>query len=401
MRIRILVLLVSSFVLSAVFGAARIAPRDVSLQAPDGVTLKATYYSAANPGPGILLLHMCNSDRRAWSTLAPKLAAAGFHVLALDYRGYGESGGERSQDGQQQQTIMNQKWPGDVDAAFSYLTAQPGVDGKRIGAAGASCGVDQSIQLAIRHQEVRTLALLSGNTNSRGREFLRNAAGLPLFAAASEDDGDVLPYLRWLLSLSGSPSRLMEFKTAGHGTDMFAVEKDLEPQIVRWFEEHLKGAPAQPPSRAAATKSKTPNPVSDLWDALAQPGGVARAVGLYRDAKKRDPKLYFFPETEMNALGYEKLQAGDLEDAVELFKLNVEAYPNSANVYDSLADGYVATGDRELAIQFSEKTLEMLRTNPPANAQFAAAIRQSAEQKLRNLRGGPSTGAGAPPPQVP
>ena len=402
MHARILVFLVLSFVFSFAFAAAQPAPRDVSLQARDGVALKATYYAAPKPGPGILLLHMCNSDRKAWNTLAAKLATAGFHVVALDYRGYGESGGERSQDPQQQQATINQKWPGDVDAAFSYLVAQPGVDGKRIGAAGASCGVNQSVQLAIRHPEVRTLALLSGNTNSRGREYLRRATWLPLFAAASEDDGDALPYFRWLLTLSDSPNRLMEFQAAGHGTDMFAVEKGLEPQIVLWFEDHLKRAPAALPSRTATTtKPKQPNPVRDFWDALVQPDGVARAVEMYREAKKRDPQVFFFPETEMNAVGYEKLQGGDAQEAVELFKLNVEAYPNSANVYDSLADGYVAAGNRELAIQYSEKALETLRTNPPANAQYADAVRQSAEQKLRNLRGSSPTGAAgaaAPPP---
>lgn len=377
--------------------------RDVNLKAPDGITLKATYYAAPKPGPGILLLHMCNSDRNAWNTLAPKLVAAGFHVVALDYRGYGESGGERLQDPQQQQANINQKWPGDVDAAFTYLTAQPGVDGKRIGAAGASCGVNQAVQLAIRHPEVRTLALLSGNTNSRGREYLRRATWLPLFAAASEDDGDALPYFRWLLTLSDSPNRLMEFQAAGHGTDMFTVEKGLEPQIVRWFEDHLKRAPAALPSRTArTTKPKQPNPVRDFWDALVQPGGIGRAAELYREAKQRNPQLLFFPEAEINGFGYEKLQAGEAEEAVELFKLNVEAYPNSANVYDSLADGYVAAGNRELAIQFSEKALEMLRTNPPANAQYAGAVRQSAEQKLKNLRGSrPPSGGGTSAAQPP
>jgi len=42
------------------------ASKDVQLVAPDGVKLKATYYAAAKPGPGLLLLHMCNSTRQAW-----------------------------------------------------------------------------------------------------------------------------------------------------------------------------------------------------------------------------------------------------------------------------------------------------------------------------------------------
>src|SRR5579864_4210512 len=70
------------------------APQVVDLTASDGVHLKATYFAAAQPGPGILLLHQCNRQRKVWDDLARQLAAAGIHVLTLDYRGYGESGGE-------------------------------------------------------------------------------------------------------------------------------------------------------------------------------------------------------------------------------------------------------------------------------------------------------------------
>ena len=69
------------------------AGKDVELKADDGTLLKATYHSPGKPGPAVLLLHMCNSQRKAWDGLAPLLVAKGIHVLTLDYRGYGESGG--------------------------------------------------------------------------------------------------------------------------------------------------------------------------------------------------------------------------------------------------------------------------------------------------------------------
>jgi len=50
------------------------------------------------------------------------------------------------------------------------------------------------------------------------------------------------------------------------------------------------------------------------------------------------------PEGVMNNLGYIALSEGRVEEAVELFKRNVEANPNSANAYDSLADGYSQAG---------------------------------------------------------
>lgn len=81
----------------------------------------------------------------------------------------------------------------------------------------------------------------------------------------------------------------------------------------------------------------------------------------------------------------ETKQAGQLKEAIELFKLNVEAYPTSANVYDSLGDGYVADGQNDLARQASQKALELLPASPLPDA-VKAGIRESAEQKLNKLK---------------
>ena len=167
--------------------AAAPLPRAVDLSSPDGTKLKATYYSADKPGPGMMLLHQCNRDRKMWDDLAPRLAAEGLNVLALDYRGYGESEGATyyklpPEEGQKQ---VREKWPQDVDAAFQYLISQPGVNKNVIGAAGASCGVNQSVQLARRHPEVKSLVLLSGGTDRAGRAYLRTSSNLPIFASGA------------------------------------------------------------------------------------------------------------------------------------------------------------------------------------------------------------------------
>ena len=57
----------------------------------------------------------------------------------------------------------------------------------------------------------------------------------------------------------------------------------------------------------------------------------------------------------MNQAGYERLQAGQNKEAIELFKLNAEAYPTSANAQDSLGDGYFADGQHALALAASQK----------------------------------------------
>jgi predicted alpha/beta hydrolase len=81
----------------AALASAAPEKRDVSITAPGGTVLKATYFSAGKPGPGILLQHQCNMDRKSWGDLAGRLADAGFNVLAWDYPGSGESAGEKWQ----------------------------------------------------------------------------------------------------------------------------------------------------------------------------------------------------------------------------------------------------------------------------------------------------------------
>jgi len=62
-------------------------------------------------------------------------------------------------------------------------------------------------------------------------------------------------------------------------------------------------------------------------------------------------------------LGYRLINQNRLTKAIEIFKLNVEAYPSSANVYDSLAAAYMLTGNKEMPIKFYEKSIELNPNN--------------------------------------
>jgi dienelactone hydrolase len=360
------------------------APSHVTLAAPDGVKLKATYYSAGKPGPGVLLLHQCNQDRRSWAAFANQAAGRGYHVLTMDYRGFGESEGPRFTNFQEQQPVIEQ-WPRDIDAAFAWLTSQPGVDRLRVAVAGASCGVNQAVLTASRHPEVRTVMLLSGGITPAARTYLRSAASMPVFVAASHDDGGIVETMRWSLGWSASPrNRMVEFKAAGHGTDMFAVEKDLQPTMLAWLDEHLRNAST---TAAAASPSPATAALVEFWDVLARPDGRARARAIIEETRRRDPRFILFPEGELNALAYQVLQGGNPEHAIWLCELNVEAYPRSANTYDSLSDAYLAAGKRTEALRYAEKALEVLETDTTATDEFKALVRESAERKVRDLKG--------------
>jgi predicted alpha/beta hydrolase len=197
------------------------AERVVDLTAADGMKLKATYFAAAKPGPDVLLLHQCNRQRKIWDGLAQQLAAGGINVLTVDYRGFGESGGDRFDKlPQEAAQIQTEKWPGDIDTAFQYLISQPGVTRDVIGVGGASCGVNNSIQTARRHTEVKSLVLLSGNTDLKGRQFLRESIKLPVFFAVADDDEypTSIVAIEWLYSLAADPDKkFVHVATGGHG----------------------------------------------------------------------------------------------------------------------------------------------------------------------------------------
>lgn len=371
-----------AILVSSTAAGAQPATKTVDVRADDGTILKATYASPGKPGPGVVLLHMCNSKRQAWDTLVPLLVAKGLHVIAVDYRGYGESGGKAHATWTQDERtkMTTEVWPKDLDRVFDFLVAQPGVDKARIGAAGGSCGVNNSIQLARRHPEVTTVVLLAGNTDDDGMRYLERAPWLPIFAVAAHDDGNAVETTGWVMRFSSNPNnKLKEYPKGGHGTDLFPVHKDLQPAIATWFERHLITKPVKANPKA----TPRPGPSAKIAATLRAPGGVVKLTAAVRAAKKSGRKIQVPPEGAVNALGYARIQSGDAKAAIELFTLNVEAHPASANAYDSLSDGYVAAKDADKAALYAQKAIDALAGDKSLNDEVRKQIRESAEIKIK------------------
>jgi len=94
--------------------------------------------------------------------------------------------------------------------------------------------------------------------------------------------------------------------------------------------------------------------------------GVEAAIKEYHTFKDNQPEDYDFNELELNNLGYRYLQEGEVETAIAIFKLNVQAYPESSNTYDSLGESYMEQGNIELAILNYKKSLELNQGNENA-----------------------------------
>ena len=220
--------------------AGEVQKKDVDLKAADGTELKGTYFSPGRSGPAILLLHQCNMDRHAWDGLAEDLAKAGFHVLTFDFRGFGDSGG-RTTDATVRRSVMNEKWPGDVDTAYEYLISRNGVEKSQLAAGGASCGVTQAGDLATRHHEIKALLLLSGQISPEAKSYLEANPKLPVFGAASESDTRAAKGIQEAVGASKDPkSELKIYPGTEHGVPMFAKHPDLEPMIVSWLKARVE-----------------------------------------------------------------------------------------------------------------------------------------------------------------
>lgn len=355
----------------------------VTVKAADGTNLVGTYFNPGRPGPALLLLHQCNQDRTGWLAFGATAAARGYHVLTYDYRGYGESGGPRHDtlSDEERRRMGTETWPGDVDAAFEFLLSRPGVDRARVGAAGASCGGGQAVFFARRHPQVRTIVLLSGGTAREPREFVASTPTLPVLGVASLDDGPVVAQMRAVTGMSEHPgTRFVEYRTAGHGTDMFRVEPGLEPLMLDWFDTHVATAPAAVPVRTAGTGRR------DAFDAALANADYDGARRVLEEARAANPHAVLFIEDDMNQLGYQRLDAGDRTGAIAVFELNIAAYPASANAHDSLSDAQLAAGNSAEALRLAEKALALLDADTNAPDAYKQAIRESAERKIKELR---------------
>jgi D-alanyl-D-alanine-carboxypeptidase/D-alanyl-D-alanine-endopeptidase len=93
--------------------------------------------------------------------------------------------------------------------------------------------------------------------------------------------------------------------------------------------------------------------------------GFEIAVKVVATKKRNDPG-YSLPEKGVNTLGYRLLGQKRLKKALEIFKLNVHLYLQSADAFDSLAEGYEVVGNKDLAIHNYERSLELNSKNTNA-----------------------------------
>jgi proline iminopeptidase len=160
------------------------------------------------------------------------------------------------------------------------------------------------------------------------------------------------------------------FEKSGHNT--YSEEPDLFFSVLKNFVDSLKPAQSEKIDAWKTHAMQIIVPQEEFINREAQfftlvkKEGADKAYKQYLTFKKNNVGKQMFSESGMNNLGYDYLTANDYEQAVKLFQMNVDAYPESSNVYDSLGEAYLKAGDKKRAKEFYEKSLELDSDNENA-----------------------------------
>ena len=180
----------------------------VTFTTDDGVSLAGRLFGGQNSGgAGVVLAHMYPADQTSWYDYARRLADEGYVALAFDFRGYGESGGNKQID----------QIDRDVAAALDEIRAQ-GVT--RVVLVGASMGGTAALMVAAR-QPVQGVITLSAPVEFEGlsaKVAVTKVMAPKLFIGAEDDAGG--PAARALAGVAPEPKDVAVFPGSDHGTDL-------------------------------------------------------------------------------------------------------------------------------------------------------------------------------------
>ena len=203
------------------------AQKHVSFPAPDGFRLRADFYGK---GPrGLVLAHGGRFTMERWDKQARIFAKAGFRVLALDFRGYGQTiAGTQTSD--------DKSYP-DVLAAVRYLHS---TGAKSVSVVGASMGGDAAADaaLAAHPGEIDRIVFLG----SDGGDSPERLPGRKLFIVSRNDesgDGPRLPSISEHYRRAPEPKQLVILEGSAHAQYIFDTEQGprLMQELLRFLSE--------------------------------------------------------------------------------------------------------------------------------------------------------------------
>jgi tetratricopeptide (TPR) repeat protein len=163
---------------------------------------------------------------------------------------------------------------------------------------------------------------------------------------------------------SGGYRTYIERNLDNHNTIIILTNIENSPrrEISQAIENILKNDRYDLPKISIATKMYK----------IRKDQGIDSAIRFYTVNKANDGGEYDFSEQELNLLGYKLWSVKKIDEAVEIFKLNIVAYPSSSNAYESLGEAYLNKGDKYQAEVNFRESLKL----DPANQDAIRMMKQ-------------------------
>lgn len=281
----------------------------------------------------------------------------------------------------------------DCIAVLEYLRSHArelNIDADKIGIWTCSANSRVGTMLALRpgRPYIRTLVTYYGAFDSIGQ--LRQDVPTLVVRAGLDGQGLNMGIENFMQDAMKQDIRveLINYLEGIHAFDIYD-KSDESVSIIKRTVEFLKKHLTHP---VAASNERVLTNRNFMWmmnsgqskDALA---AFRKAVVKYRADSTFHPFYNaVIREDVLNQNAYWLLRNNKQSEALEAFKLMVEAYPASANAHDGLADAYEALGNKAEAVNNAEKSLQLLEKDKNVSDQMRAAIKQSAEEKIKRLK---------------
>ena len=210
------------------------------------------------------------------------------------------------------------------------------------------------------------------------KKSTRNLMVTPVVSVDSKESPNVSWGLGW--GLEKTPEGRTFFHWGDNGfSKAYVVANDKTKDAVMFFTNGSNGLSflseileygigGSHPSVKWIGYGRYDSPTAKLQNAIVEQGAEA-ALKNYRKMRK-ESKKNAISERGMNRLGYTFMRAKRTADAILIFKQNTSDFPESGNVWDSLAEAYAKNGDKELAIKHYKKAFKLDPKNKNAEEQI-------------------------------
>ena len=195
---------------------------------------------------------------------------------------------------------------------------------------------------------------------------------------------------KMMMTPSSSPEMGLGFRLVGEGTPAYFAHSGGNVG----FSSLLVASMESGEGLVVTTNSNSNIPTEILYAAAKMHGweklmpfsfeSLEAMTGYIRELREQDPNNERVTEIELNRLGYLLLHSGRVQEAAEVFRLNADFYPHSANAQDSLAEALETAGDTKAALAHYRQALVNLNRYPEANASYERN-RKAVHDKIAKL----------------